>query len=127
MKNNINMNRIIKKIAFRLGYSKHQCTNCKKNSYLHEKDSDGIIAGFCRFCKHPIWFLLFLLIMASGCKTYNIYIVENKDMPKSGYTKSGYLENENRFTKSFINADSVFNASHRASKEVWDKVKHKYY
>lgn len=37
------------------GYKQHLCTDCKRYTFLHEKDKDGILLGFCKHCGHPIW------------------------------------------------------------------------
>ena len=37
------------------GYKQHICTDCKRYTFLHEKDKDGILLGYCKHCGHPIW------------------------------------------------------------------------
>lgn len=37
------------------GFTQHLCTDCKRYSWLHEKDRDGITLGYCTHCGHPIW------------------------------------------------------------------------
>lgn len=95
----------IEKIFNYFGYKKYNCTNCKKNSYLNGKDAYDTVVGYCRKCGHPIWYVILLLFMFTSCKTYNVYIVESPPKIKATHLPK---PKENRFTSSFIAADSSF-------------------
>jgi ribosomal protein L37AE/L43A len=49
------MRKLIDKIFKHFGYDKYECPNCKRINYLHPRNLDGIVAGYCRKCDHPIW------------------------------------------------------------------------
>lgn len=54
---------------------------------------------------HTVWYVIFLLFMFCGCKTYNVYIVEPSLRRTSICTPT---LKENRFTSLFKAADSSF-------------------
>lgn len=37
------------------GYKQFECTNCKKMSWHHPVEKEGIVVGYCEHCEHPIW------------------------------------------------------------------------
>lgn len=106
------------------GYKKYTCPNCKKANFFRGKTAWETIAGFCRKCDHPVWYILLLVFIFTSCKTYNIYLVDTPN-DKINIEKPVYPMRSNRFSSDFINADSLFNASREASKKAWEQIKQK--
>lgn len=105
----------IEKILNYFGYKKYNCTNCKKNSYLNGKYADEIVAGYCRKCRHPIWYMLILVFVLTSCQTYNLYIIEEETPATISIPEANKISSRkpkgNRFSSQFFEADSLFNAS----------------
>lgn len=64
-----------------------------------------------------------LLLVCCSCKTYNIYLIEAKS--GSVYSAPVFVPSVNRFTRTFDEADSLFQiTSEDAMKAAHEKTKH---
>lgn len=106
---------MLTKILSFFGYKKYYCPNCKRTNYFKGKTDFETIAGFCCKCNRPVWYVLLLVFIFTSCKTYNIYIV---DTPVDKVIEKPVPVHSNRFTSSFLNADSLFNASREAIRKA---------